>query len=402
MASDPLDFRGALLREVLPFWDRSIDREHGGFITDLDTHGHRHGNGDKHLVMQTRMIYSYSLGYRLTGNATYLAHAQQGVEFIRRHFYDERHGGWFRTTNRTGEPIDRDKWPYGIAFAVYALADYYRAGGDADALRLARETFDLQWTRAWDAGLGGIFWNLRQDWSPADPTKRIDSMLHTMEAASSMLAATGEPRYLDCLNQLCRTIMERTYDPAHGCTLEWFDRDWREVTDRTRGLINYGHVAESAWFTSAVAAFTGDQEVADFGRSLLGFVLRQGWDGLHGGIYSYGRSDGPVVDTDKVWWMQAELLGALSLAYRLTGDILYRDWLARQAHFVFEKQRDATVGEWHSTVYADGTVRDGRKGSPAKAMYHVAQGLYHADTNLAAAARGATRESKPEWASFAL
>src|ERR1700682_4402969 len=102
MLSDPLDFRGALLREVLPFWVRSIDREHGGFITDLDSQGNRHGSGDKHLVMQTRMIYSYSLGYRLTGDTTYLAHAQQGVEFFRGHFYDERHGGWFRTTNRAG------------------------------------------------------------------------------------------------------------------------------------------------------------------------------------------------------------------------------------------------------------------------------------------------------------
>jgi len=386
MALDPMDFRGALVDEVLPFWERSVDREYGGFITDLDQQGQRHGHGDKHLVMQTRMIYSFSLGYRLTGRPAYLAHARQGVEFFRRHFHDERHGGWYRTTNRVGEPIDRDKWPYGIAFAVYALADYSRASGDREALQLAVETFDLHWERCWDHERGGIYWNLREDWSAADPTKRIDSMLHTMEAASSLLAATGDRRYLDRLTEICEVIMRRTFDRERGCTREWFTPDWSELTDRTQGLVNYGHVAEAAWFTSVVGAFAADQTILDFGRSLLGFVLREGWDAHHGGIYSYGRAGGLPVDTRKVWWMQAELLGALSHAYRLTHDVLYLDWLRRHADFVVRKQRDSTVGEWHATVYADGTIQDGRKGSPSKAAYHVVQGLHHAAANLAAAA----------------
>ncbi len=385
MQRDVLDFRGALVTEVLPFWERSVDREYGGFITDLDAHGTRFGAGDKHLVMQARMIYSFSLGHRLTGNPDYLAHARQGVAFLRSHFSDAHHGGWFRTTTRQGEPSNRDKWPYGIAFVAYALAEYARAGGDPDALHLAHETFDLLWGKAWDQARGGIFWNLNPDWSPADPTKRIDSMLHTMEAASSLLAATGEQRYLDRLNEICETIMQRTYDPRFGCTREWFTPDWQEATERTRGLINYGHIAEAAWFISVVGAFTNNESQLTFGRSLLGFVLRQGWDAQHGGIYAYGRPEGLVVDTTKVWWMQAELLGGLSFAYRLTGDVLYRDWLRQQARFVMERQREASVGEWRASLYADGTVLDGRTGSPSKAAYHVVQALVHADANLAAA-----------------
>lgn len=403
MVSDPLDFRGALLEEVLPFWERSIDREHGGFITEIDARGERHGGGEKHLVMQTRMIYSYSLGYRLTQSPVYLENARQGVVFFREHFYDAECGGWFRTTSRAGEPINREKWPYGIAFAVYALADFYRASGDVEALRLAVETFELHWEKARDAERGGIAWNLARDWSPLDPTKRIDSMLHTMEAASSLLAATGEPRYLACLDELCATIVRCTYDPVHGCTHEWFNPDWTEAFDRSRGLINYGHIAEAAWFTSAVAAYTGDTALRDFGRTLLSFVLRHGWDQLHGGIYSYGHPDGWPVDPNKVWWMQAELLGGLSLAYRQTGDVLYREWLGALARFIFGHQRDATLGEWNATVYADGTVHDGRKGSPSKAAYHVAQALHHAAANLAAASAPPTSApSTREWAELAL
>jgi mannose/cellobiose epimerase-like protein (N-acyl-D-glucosamine 2-epimerase family) len=393
-------FLSALVDEVLPFWERSVDREHGGFITELDEAGDRHGAGEKHIVMQTRMIYSFSLGYRLTGNRAYLDNAAQGVDFFVRHFRDDRHGGWFRTTDRRGQPIDEHKWPYGIAFAIYALADYFRASGDRTALDLAVETHDLHRRHAWDHQRGGVYWNLARDWSAVDPTKRIDSMLHTMEGVSSLLAATGEQRYLDELNELCDTIATRTYDPESGCTREWFTPDWQEVTARTRGLINYGHIAEAAWFVGSVAALTGEQRHGQLARSLLGYVLRHGWDAVNGGIYSLGRGQGGVVDTTKTWWMQAEMLGGLSLAYRLTRDVLYLDFLRAQARFVQERQRDPRNGEWHALVYADGTVRDGRKGSPSKAAYHVAQGLYHAHRNLAAVEAEAAPSTK--WEDWAL
>ena len=76
------------------------------------------------------------------------------------------------------------------------------------------------------------------------------------------------------------------------------------------------------------------------------------------------------------------------MAYRLTGDGLYLDWLRDQAAFVRRFQRDPDNGEWHMLLYADGTVRDGRKGRaspedlPAKGAYHVVQGLQHAHRNL--------------------
>src|SRR5262249_32412223 len=161
--------------------------------------------------------------------------------------------------------------------------------------------------------------------------------------------------------------------------------DWQEATGRSRGLVNYGHIAEAAWFVASVAAFTGDRHHADFARSILGYALRRGWDRRHGGLHSDGHSRGDVAHTPQAVWMQAEMLGALSFAYRLTGDMLYHDWLGDQAQFVHRHQRDPRDGEWYSSVYADGTVRDGRKGSPSKAAYHVAQGLFHADRNLAAA-----------------
>jgi mannose/cellobiose epimerase-like protein (N-acyl-D-glucosamine 2-epimerase family) len=405
VTSDPMDFRGALVDEILPFWERSVDREHGGFITDLDVDGYRQDGDEKQLFIQARMIYSFSMGHRLTGKPEYLAHAGQGVEFLKRHFWDEQHGGWFRSTTREGELLDQIKWPYAQGFAVYGLAEYFRASGDRTALARAIETYELHQRHAWDHERGGIYWRLERDWSLEDPGKAIGSLAHAIETASSLLAATGDDRYLADINQLLDTIIQRTYDPAHGCVREWCTPDWEEDTRRTNGLVDYGHNTEVAWFTSVVGCYTGNRTYLDFGRSLLAYVLRQAWDPLYGGIFSRGRCEGGVESETKEWWKQAEMLGALSMAYRLSDDVFYLDWLRKQAEFIYRYQRDPRDGEWYSRVRGAGEIRDGRKGSPGKAAYHVVQALYHADRNLAMVrANGPTVPGAPDarWEDFAL
>jgi mannose/cellobiose epimerase-like protein (N-acyl-D-glucosamine 2-epimerase family) len=89
-----------------------------------------------------------------------------------------------------------------------------------------------------------------------------------------------------------------------------------------------------------------------------------------------------------MWWVQAALLGAVSMAYRLTRDVLYVDWLQRQILFIKEKQRDPSLGAWHMLLHADGTIYHGQKGHgsievlPIKAGYHAIQSLFHTAANL--------------------
>lgn len=390
MIDGAMDFRGALLNEVLPFWERSIDREHGGYFCDLDERGDRYGDGEKHIVTMCRQIYSFSLGHRLSGDATYLEYAAQGVEFFRQLFHDSRFGGFVRSTDRRGNVFDPSKSPYGQYFAIYALAEFYRTSRDQQALDLATETYGLIEKHDWDHQRGGYYQELNQDWSIRDDSKSTGHLLHAMEAVSALFAATGDDRYLGDLNRICDVLVAHSWDPATGCQYESFTADWQANPERLRGLVIYGHTIECAAFVLATAAYTGNGEHLDFGRKILSYALRHGYDSEHGGVYFFGRPEGGIVNSDKMWWVQSETLSALSMAYRITGDQFYLGWLRHIAEFVFTKQRDAAVGEWHMLLYADGTVRDGRKGRaspefqpvPAKAAYHVAQGLHHAARNL--------------------
>jgi mannobiose 2-epimerase len=398
---DPLDFRGQLLNEVLPFWEsHAVDHEYGGFWTHLHSDGGRYSRGDKYLVMQTRMIYSFSIGYRVSGERRHLDIAAQGVDFLKRHFRDTRRGGWVWTVTRAGEQLERAKRPYGLAFVVYSLAEYARVSGDREALALAQSAWAEVHEHAWDHERGGFYHELGEDWTPVNTTKRIDTMLHNMEGVSALFAATADSQYLDAVRRLCDTIVERTWDASTRCTHEWFYSDWREDLTNTNGKANYGHVAETAWFLGAVSGYTGDSRYRDFARAELDYALERGWDPEHGGLYSYGDPAGRATDTRKVWWMQSEFLDALAIFYRLTGEQRYLDVLRQQAAYVTSCQRDPVAGEWYALCAADGTPIDARKGHEYKAAYHVVQGLYQADRHLEAA--GSNKRDSSDWQDWAL
>jgi cellobiose epimerase len=399
--ADPLAFRRQLLSEIIPFWEaHSIDRQSGGYWTHLLRDGARYSQGDKYLVMQTRMIYSFSIAYRLSGDARHLELATHGVEFLIGHFRDLRRDGWVWSVNRKGEQLDRAKRPYGLAFAVYALAEYHRVSGDRTTLELAQRTWELLDEKAWDPELGGFYHELGEDWTPVNTTKRIDTILHNLEGLSALLAATGDNDYLQSIRRLCDVIVERTWDERTGCTHEWFYRDWHEDQTNTSGQANYGHVAETAWFLASVGAHTGETRYRDLAQAELDYALARGWDTERGGLCSYGDPAGEVSDWSKVWWMQSELLDALAIFYRLTGDDRYADLLAAQATYIAEVQRDPVFGEWYARCARDGAPLDPRKGFEYKAAYHVVQGLYQADRHLAAA-RG-DRQAEPGWREWAL
>jgi mannobiose 2-epimerase len=351
------------------------------------------------------MIYSFALGYRVTGQQRYLAHAAQGLEFLRRHFRDDVQGGWLRTTTVSGDPINRDKWPYGLSFVSFALADFWRASGEQLALSQSIETYGLLRRHAWDDLHGGLYSNLSPDWSPTDTSKRLDGLLHAMEAASSLLAATGEPRYLADLQEYAETIISHTVSGRESCLLEWSTRDWREREPGSAESMSYGHLLGAAWFILALGGYSGNQQQLESARSILDYTLRAGWDDADGGFYASGHCAAGAQSLIKVWWVQAEGLGALSLAYRLTGQAVYLTRLRALADFIYRRLRDPRDGEWYAWVGPDGGPRGGEKGSAAKGAYHVVQALYHADRNLTlvqAAESARAAESGPGWEAFAL
>lgn len=406
---------------IVRFWrERAEDRMHGGFHVRYDAEGRLvEGESDKSLISQTRAIWGFANFFRATGDPADLRVARQGVDFLIRRFWDGEHGGWHWMTARDGTLRDAGKVVYGHAFAIYALADYARASGDARALDYACRTFDVLQRNAIDVRHGGWFENLERDWtSPpggaqAGDRKTLNTHMHVMEALTVLYQATGSPVHRRRLEESIALITERMLDPATGCCRAQFaldlspipaisivrtwdhERQGTPVDAPDQELTCYGHNVEFGWLLVRAGEALGHEpgRWREHVRRLCDHALRWGVDPEHGGVYCAGPFDAPATNTDKEFWENMEVLPGFLDAYSVVGDERYLDAFLRCWAFSRDHLINHDLGEWRFLCARDGTVKWGDLGCNWKINYHsgrsCTEALLRLDRILGRAAAGA-------------
>ena len=97
---------------------------------------------------------------------------------------------------------------------------------------------------------------------------------------------------------------------------------------------------------------------------------RRHGDQDHGGLYNRGSDNQPASDTSKVWWVQAEMMAALTDALLHQPDKKYEAALDKLSQFVLKNGTDPRDGIWLDTVAADGQPKSTGKAHNWKANYH--------------------------------
>ncbi len=372
--------REHLEQNLIPWWlDHSVDEEHGGFLLELERDGSVR-DGRKMLVSQARQIWTFArlwnAGYR---EPRLRSACERGFDFLRRHFRDGRHGGWFYQVSRTGQIEDDKKDVYAHAFVIYAAVEHYRAFDDEEALKAAEETFDALERHAKDPAHPGYIEELDRDWTPRGRRARAKTMntqLHLLEALSELYLVSGKPAHAERLREVLDVLVEQCYQPQQECCLEWFAQDWTPLSEGRAGRMNrstsYGHNVEMAWLMqrAASALELPPERYREVALKLIDHALRYGWHEEAGALPSRGPLTGETADRKMVWWVQAENMVALDWAYGTTGEPRYLRALGRQVDWVLHRQADSAYGGWWDEVDALGIVTQKRKA-------HVWHGGYH-------------------------
>ena len=84
--------------------------------------------------------------------------------------------------------------------------------------------------------------------------------------------------------------------------------------------LSYGHNVEFAWLMIRAEKVLGQKPSWDHFYALLNHALKNGYDDRRGGLYYRGFDDQPATDTEKIWWVQAEMLSALTDALKHQDD----------------------------------------------------------------------------------
>lgn len=405
-----IEVQNHLRDELLPYWlSHGLDTEYGGFLTYFDRDGHPTGETMKTLVGQTRMIYTFSSIHRAgLDQGKFLEMAQNGVEFLLDHFWDDSHGGWYWTTERDGTPLNESKLAYGQSFAMYALSEYAMASGDLRGMEWAVNTFETFQTFAADNRYGGYFEFFERDWTKKPPgeyggdRKSFDIHMHLMEAFTNMYEATGAPIYYDKAVEMVELISDRILHPTHGTGMAQFLIDWtpqrailfrdvwgsdRDVEDNVgRPLDNtsFGHNVEFAWLLNHTIKILGlnVEKYKDRIAKLYDHCLAYGIDTELGGVYCEGPHVGPARETNKEFWQQAEVMVGLLDAYTMFGDAKYLEGYERVHRFVMDHVIHHEVGEWFPLFDRSNKLLWDYMGHAWKINYHTVRSMIECEARL--------------------
>ena len=404
------DIQHHLFNELLPFWmQNGVDKEYGGFLTYFDKNGQPTGETMKTLVCQTRMIYTSSSAHRRhLGGGKFLEHAQQGVEFLLDHFWDEEHTGWHWTCAQDGTPIDRSKIMYGHSFAMYALSEYTMASGDPRGLEMAEETYKSITSLAADGVHGGFYEFMEQDWRHKAPgvyggdRKSLDVHMHLMEAFTNLYEASGLPRYKEDTMYMISLIRQHMLHPEYGTGIAQFALDWNPLSailfknvfvsdrdtedDEGRPLDNtsYGHNVELGWLMHHAIKILG-LDVNDYKsvlKKLYDHAITFGIDWERGGLYCEGAHNGPARERNKEFWQQAEMLVAMLDAHELFGDERYLDAYENVHRLVMDHVINHNVGEWYPLLDENNNLLWDYMGHAWKINYHTMRSMMECEARL--------------------
>jgi mannobiose 2-epimerase len=376
-------WRGELASTILPYWFRTLDEQQGGYLLADDAQLTRKAT-EKQLVSQARMIWTFSRAHHLgwsTDQHNYLNAATHGYRFLCRSLFDTEHGGYFWKTDLAGKPLNDCKFLYGQSFVVYALVEYYRASGEREALQRAMDLYHTLQRHLYDSKNGGWFEHTERDWralKPGDPRNEVEVIgyksanahLHWMEALTELYDVTRNPEVRKSLQEALRINLKYFYPKDPSASAFHRHPDWKPVTDPASAGLSYGHNVEFAWLMVRAEEVLDRKPSWNHFHAHLDHALKYGYDHEHGGLYNRGFNDQPATDTAKVWWVQAEMLAALSDALAHRPNPAYETALKQLVGFIRTHQADPRDGIWLDTVSAGGQPVRTAKAHSWKANYH--------------------------------
>lgn len=353
-----------------------VDEENGGFYGRIDGNNVLHPDADKGIILNARILWTFSAAYQQVKKPEYLNTAARAFEYITSHFLDAENDGVYWMVNAKGEVKDSKKQVYAQAFSIYALAEFYKVSKDEKVLELAISLYRVTEKYSFDRERNGYLeafdknWNLLSDLrlsdKDANEAKTMNTHLHVLEAYTNLYRVWKNEGLKNQLENLIGLFQEKFIDKSGHFHL-FFDEEWN-LKSKT---YSYGHDIEGGWLLLEAAEVCENEELIASCKKDAIALTNGALEGMDedGGLMNEGDLHG-VEDTDKHWWPQAEALVGLVNAFEISGVEIYLRHAEKNWEFIENNLID-TDGEWHWMVNREGTVNQNEdKAGPWKCPYH--------------------------------
>ncbi len=344
------------LHNILNWWStHMVDEQNGGFYGRMDGHGNLHAEADKGVILNTRLLWTYSAAAIATNLPRLKQMAHRAYDYIGRYFWDELEGGLFWSLDYQGNPVDTQKQIYAQAFAIYALSEYYSLTKNKEALDKATEIFWLIEKYSLDRKKGGYLSAFARNWSnmddirlsekDANEAKIMNTHLHILEAYTNYYRLSPSIAIQDALRNCIELFFDHFYIPENGSMHIYFDENWMPKGED----ISFGHNVEASWLLWEAAEVLGNDDLLKRVRPVC---IQMAESVFHSaidkdGALLYEADPNGIKDTDKHWWPQAEAVVGFWNAYEMTGEEKFAETAINCWHFIKKYLINKEHGEWH-------------------------------------------------------
>ncbi|GAO28359.1 AGE family epimerase/isomerase [Geofilum rubicundum] len=373
-------------KDILQFWqEHSIDQAFGGFYGEMDRRGKAVPSAPKGLVLNARILWTFSSAYNFLKEEAYLQVAHRAYQYLIDHFWDKTHGGLFWSLNHKGELLDGRKQIYAQGFGIYGLSEYYKATHKQESLDYALELYHLIEKHSADPVHGGYLEALSREWGPmedmrlspkdANEPKSMNTHLHIIEPYTNLFRVWPKAELGQKMEALIRVFLDKIIDNTTAHFQLFFERDWTVKSN----MVSYGHDIEGAWLLHEAAEVLGDpqllKEVQAMSLRMAEVTLREGCSSDGSIFYEKDLSSGHL-DQDRHWWVQAEGMVGFMDAWQISGQPLYLEKVYALWAYIEQNLIDRENGEWFLSIDATGKPElTAPKGGFWKCPYHNTRAL---------------------------
>ena len=330
----------------------------------------------KGCILNSRILWFFSNCYMLTGDEELMEHARHAYCFLKEHCVDRINGGIYWSLTYDGKPEDTTKHTYNQAFAIYALASYYDASKDEEALKLALALRDIIEEKCKDEY--GYLEAFNISFVPEDneklsengviAEKTMNTLLHVFEAYTELYRVTKLDEVGDSIRFMLDIIADKVYNPKEGRQEVFFDRTWHTLID----LYSYGHDIETAWLVDRGLEVLGDPEYTRKLSVITESITKNIYDRAYIDHSLVNEAENGIVDTTRVWWVQAEaVVGFINGWQKCPDHMEYLDAAKDIWNYISTYLVDNRAGsEWYWALDKDRKPHEKPIVEPWKCPYH--------------------------------
>lgn len=323
------EVRRELTDRIIPFWKRLRDDEHGGYYGYMDFDLKVDKEYEKGCILNSRILWFFANAYMTLKDKSLLVEAAHAYSFMRDCCEDKEYGGVFWSVTYDGLPLDTTKHIYNQAFAIYALSSYYAASNDSSALKFAMSLFEKIETIGTDSY--GYLESFNRKWELEDndklsengllADKTMNTLLHVLEAYTELYRVNKDEKVRSALVKILDAFRNQVYNEKTNRLEVFFDEKMNTISD----LYSYGHDIEASWLLDRAATVLSDDKIKADTNAYTNKLVAE--------VYNEALADGAmnnecfkgVVDTTRVWWVQAEAMVGFCNCYEKTGEEKYKD-----------------------------------------------------------------------------